>query len=58
MIVAGDADEAVPFEKNSSLMIEYAEKHGKNITYIVKPGCKHHPHSLDDVSPIIEFIEA
>ena len=58
MIVAGDADEAVPFEKNCKLMIDYAKEHGINITSIVKPGCKHHPHSLDDVTPLVEFIEA
>ena len=57
MIVAGDADEAVPFEKNSALMIEYAENHGVDITYIIKPGCGHHPHGLEDNTPIIDFVE-
>ena len=55
ILVAGGADEIVPFEENSLKMIEYAKENNIDITYIVKPECKHHPHSLDDVTPIIEF---
>ena len=56
LIVAGGADEVVPFEENSGKMIKYAVEHGYHITYVIKPDCKHHPHSLDDVGPIIDFI--
>lgn len=56
LLVAGGADEVVPFEENSGLMIEYCKKNGINITCFVKPECKHHPHSLDDVSPIVDFV--
>ncbi len=56
LIVAGDVDSVVPFAENSKKMIEYYETNGKTIRYIVKKGCDHHPHSLDDVTPIIEFI--
>ena len=56
MLVAGGSDEVVPYEENSGKMIEYCKNNGIDITYIVKPECKHHPHSLDDVSPIVEFI--
>jgi hypothetical protein len=56
ILVAGGADEIVPFEENSLKMIEYAKENNIDITYIVKPECKHHPHSLEDVTPIIEFI--
>ena len=56
MLVAGDSDEIVPYDKNSEKMIKYCEEHGIDITYVVKPGCKHHPHSLDDVSPIVNFV--
>ena len=58
LLVAGDSDEIVPFEENSKIMLDYALDHGINIKYIIKPGCKHHPHSLNDVSPIIEFVTA
>lgn len=38
-------------------MIDYANENGIDITYIIKPGCKHHPHSLEDVKPIVDFVE-
>ena len=58
MIVAGEADEVVPFCENSKLLLDYAQSNGISVTYVIKPDCKHHPHSLDDVSPIIEFIKS
>ena len=56
ILVAGGADEIVPFEENSLKMIEYAKENNIDITYIVKSECKHHPHSLEDVGPIVDFI--
>ena len=56
MLVAGDSDEIVPFDKNSEKMINYCRENGIKITYVVKPGCAHHPHSLDDVTPIVDFV--
>lgn len=57
LLVAGGADEVVPFESNSGRMIEYCKEKGIKIISIVKPDCKHHPHSLEDVTPIIDFVE-
>ena len=57
MIVAGDSDEIVPHQENSEIMVNYYREHGLKIEYILKPRCGHHPHSLEDVSPIIRFIE-
>ena len=56
MLVAGGSDEIVPFEENSGIMIEYCKKNGIDISCIVKPECKHHPHSLEDVTPIVKFV--
>ena len=56
LIVAGGADEVVPFEENSEKMIKFAAESGYDIKYIVKQDCKHHPHSLEDVRPIIDFV--
>ena len=56
ILVAGDDDEIVPFESNSGRLIEYCKENGIDLTYYIKPGCKHHPHSLEDVTPIVEFI--
>ena len=57
MIVAGDSDEIVPHQENSEIMVNYYRAHGLKIEYILKPGCGHHPHSLEDVSPIIRFVQ-
>lgn len=57
LVVAGGADEVVPFERNSGKLLSFAKLNGISVKCIIKPDCKHHPHSLDDVAPIIEFVE-
>ena len=58
LVVAGAVDELVPVAENCGVMIEYAEANNLPLQVIIKPECGHHPHSLDDVTPIVEFIEA
>lgn len=55
-IVAGDSDKTVPPKENCEIMVQYYKEHHLKIDYIVKRGCDHHPHSLDDVTPIINFV--
>jgi alpha-L-fucosidase len=54
--VCGDADETVPYAENTVILKERYEKLGGHIEVIVKKGFKHHPHGLDDPTPIVEFI--
>ncbi|MBL9140074.1 MAG: hypothetical protein JNK85_29650 [Verrucomicrobiales bacterium] len=54
--VFGDADEVVPWEENTGLLAERYTKLGGFIALIRKPGVKHHPHGLDDSTPIIDFL--
>ena len=56
LLVAGDSDQVVDFEKNSNTLINYCLDNKIKLKYYVKTGCKHHPHSLDDVSPIVNFV--
>lgn len=56
IIVAGDNDKTVTFERNSKVVIDYCEKNNINLKYYVKKGCGHHPHSLEDVTPIVDFV--
>ena len=58
LIVCGDADDVVPMPENARLMEERYKKLGGEIKLIVKPGCGHHPHSLKDPAPIVEFVLA
>jgi len=54
--LCGDADEVVPFEENTLVLKARYEKMGGEFSLIVKKGFKHHPHGLDDPTPIVEFI--
>ena len=56
LLIAGDADEVVPLAENSGKMIDFCVAHGIALEYYIKPGCAHHPHSLTDVTPILNFI--
>lgn len=57
MLVCGDSDDVVPYDENGKLLYKYYQKHGGKIERILKPGCGHHPHGLEDNTPIIEFAE-
>lgn len=54
--VFGDADDVVPWDENTGIIAERYEKLGGKIELIRKPGVGHHPHGLDDSTPIIDFI--
>ena len=54
--VVGDADDAVPVEENTGIFEAKVKAAGGKITVIHKPGVNHHPHSLPDPQPIVDFI--
>lgn len=54
--VFGDADDVVPWEENTGLIAARYQKLGGDITLLRKPGIGHHPHGLEDSTPIVEFI--
>lgn len=54
--VCGAADNVVPYEENTKLLVENFRKSGGEIEVILKEGVGHHPHSLKDPKPIVEFI--
>ncbi len=56
ILVAGDSDMDVPFDENGILLQRLYEKHGIEHEVYVKPGCEHHPHGMDDPTPIVNFI--
>lgn len=58
ILVYGDADDVVPYAENGALLENYYRIGGGEIVAIGKAGCAHHPHGLEDVTPIIEFVEA
>jgi hypothetical protein len=42
--------------ENTLLVRQRYEKLGGEIKVITKPGVGHHPHSLNDPAPIVEFV--
>lgn len=56
LAVIGEADEVVPVEENTGLVEQRYRALGGAIEVIRKPGGKHHPHSLPDPAPIVDFV--
>jgi alpha-beta hydrolase superfamily lysophospholipase len=56
MHVFGDSDKVVPYKENTALLAEKFEDAGGTIELIRKEGVAHHPHSLVNPKPIVDFI--
>ncbi len=54
LLVYGDVDDVVPYAENGAVL---AENFTGEIKIIRKPGVGHHPHSLENPAPIVEFIQ-
>ncbi|RLS32362.1 MAG: alpha/beta hydrolase [Planctomycetota bacterium] len=54
--VVGDADDVVPPDENALLINARYRALGGTVELIHKPGIGHHPHGLDDPTPVVEFI--
>lgn len=57
IIVYGNADTVVPYQENGQVLEDYYKAQNGKLKVIGKSACGHHPHSLEDVNPIIEFVE-
>ncbi len=56
ILVSGDSDSEVPYDENGKYINDIYTKNNCIIETIIKKGGDHHPHSLPDNSPIIDFI--
>ena len=54
--VCGGADKTVPLAENTAVLERRYRELGGTIKVIVKDGVDHHPHSLKDPAPIVEFL--
>ena len=54
--MVGDADQVVPVSENTALISKRLDELGWEMKVIHKPGVGHHPHSLKDPKPIVDFI--
>ncbi len=55
-LCAGDSDRVVPYVENGEIFDKKYRANGGDIITIVKPGCDHHPHSIEHPEPIVKFI--
>ncbi len=46
----------VPYVENTAQLEGRYKEKGSNIEVILKPGVDHHPHSLKDPQPIVDFL--
>lgn len=56
LCVCGDADTVVPIAENIQLVEQRYKELKAPIQIILKPGVGHHPHSLKNPTPIVDFI--
>lgn len=54
--VVGDTDDVVPVAENTAIVETRYRELGGEIKVMHKPGGGHHPHGLDDPTPVVEFI--
>ena len=54
--VCGADDKVVPMNENTDILAQKYRSLGGEIKIISKPGVGHHPHSLKDPKPILDFI--
>lgn len=54
--VVGDADDVVPVAENTAIFEQKIKSAGGFIQVIHKPGVGHHPHSLPNPQPIVDFV--
>lgn len=57
IMLYGNADTVVPYHENGKVLEDYYKAHGGKLKVIEKSMVGHHPHSLKDPTPIIEFVE-
>ena len=56
-LICGDSDNVVPYHENGRILSEVYRREGLPFFEVLKPGCDHHPHGLEDNTPLIEFVE-
>lgn len=54
--VCGDNDQTVPYTENMQKVRDAYQAEGGVVELILKPGCDHHPHSLTNPEPVVDFI--
>jgi pimeloyl-ACP methyl ester carboxylesterase len=54
--VVGDTDTVVPVAENTAIVEQRYKALGGTMVVIHKPGVGHHPHGLEDPTPVVNFL--
>lgn len=57
ILVCGDSDKTVPYIENGKMLSEKYKASKVPFVEILKKDCDHHPHGLDDMTPLVQFAE-
>lgn len=57
LMLYGNADPVVIYRENGKVLEDYYKANGGNMKVICRSMGRHHPHGLDDPTPIIAFVE-
>jgi len=58
LLIMGDNDSIVNYTSNGMRLAESYRAAGGQPKVIIKPGCEHHPHSIDPPDEIVDFVLA
>jgi len=56
-LICGESDHVVPYVENGEILYRMYREAGAPIYHVLKPGCDHHPHGLEDNTPLIAAAE-
>ncbi len=56
VLLCGELDIAVPYAENGAVVKQRYEKLGGPVTVLIKKGMGHHPHGLDNPTPVAAFL--
>ena len=56
-LVCGDSDQTVPYIENGLALSRMYQASGLPFFEVLKPGCGHHPHGLEDNTDLVAFVE-
>ena len=56
MMICGDSDKIVPYPENGKVLAEMLTRAGTPFVHILKQGCDHHPHGLENNEPLIRWV--
>ena len=58
LLLSGGNDSIVPYENNGKKLVDVYRRYDAPVKSIVRPGCNHHPHGLDNAASVVPYIKS